>query len=114
VIIGVDEELEVLPKLIVAIVMVALDGGVLDGAVHSLDLTVGPRVLRLSEPVFDTMLKADLVEAMDAHPGGPTVAVLRQVGELDAVVGEDGVQVVGDCFEQRLQNATAVGRSALS
>ena len=86
-----------------AIVMIALDGGVLDGAVHPLDLPVGPWMVRLGEPVVDAVLTADLVEAMDAHACGPAIAVFRQVGELDAIIGEDGVQVVGDCFEQRLQ-----------
>ena len=55
------------------------------------------------QPVLGAMLAADLVEAMDAHPGGPAVAGLWQVGELDAVISEDGVQVIGDCFDQRLQ-----------
>ena len=43
VVVGIDEQLQVVPQLIMAGVMVALDRGVLDGAVHPLDLTVGPR-----------------------------------------------------------------------
>jgi hypothetical protein len=39
-ILGVNEELEVLPYLVVAIVVVALDGRFLDGAVHPFDLAV--------------------------------------------------------------------------
>lgn len=46
--------------------MVALDGSVLDCAVHPLDLVIGPRVVRLGQPVVDTMLTADLIEAMNA------------------------------------------------
>ena len=106
-IVGVDEELEVLPELVVADVMVAFDGGVLDGAVHSLDLAVGPRVVGLGEAVLDAVFTADLVEAVDAHASGPAIPVAWQVGKLDApfdclpaavaqdrIVGQDGVQVV--------------------
>ena len=82
-----------------ALVVVALDGRLLEGAVHPLDLAVGPRMVRLGEPVLDAVLAADLVEAVNAHACGPAITVLRQVGELDAIIGEDGVQVVGDCFK---------------
>ena len=41
-VVGVDEQLQVGSELLVGLVMVALDGGVLDGSVHPLDLTVGP------------------------------------------------------------------------
>ena len=95
--------MEVLPELVVAVVVIAFDGGVLDGAVHPFDLPVGPRMVRFGEPVLDAMLAADLVEPMDAHACGPAIAVLRQVGELDAVIRQDGVQVIGDCFDQRFQ-----------
>ncbi len=88
--------------MFVAFVVVALDGGVLDGAVHPFDLAIGPRI-GLGKPVFDAVFAADLIEAVYAHARGPAVAVLRQVGELDAVVREDGVQVVGDGLDQRFQ-----------
>ena len=83
--------------------MVAFDGGALDGAVHSFDLTVGPGVVGLGEPMLDAIFAADLVEAMHTHPSGPAIPVAWQVGELDAVVGQDGVQVVGHRFEQGFQ-----------
>jgi hypothetical protein len=47
VIVGVDEALEVLPQFVVAALVVAFDGGVLDGAVHPLDLAIGPWVVRV-------------------------------------------------------------------
>ena len=102
-IVGVDKDLEMVPKLVVAIVMVALDGGVLDGAVHSLDLAIGPRMVGLGQAVLDAVLAADLVEAMDSVARGTSVPVAREVGELDAIVGKDGVEVVGHRFEQRFQ-----------
>jgi hypothetical protein len=39
-----------------------LDCGVLDRAVHSLGLAVGPRVIGLGQPVLDAVLHADSVE----------------------------------------------------
>ena len=40
-VVGADEVIEVTFKLLMTVVMVALDGGFLDGAVHSLDLAIG-------------------------------------------------------------------------
>ena len=51
-----------LPKLFVAVVMVAFDHGFLDGPVHLFDLAVGPRVLYLAQAVLDIVLVADPVE----------------------------------------------------
>ena len=42
-------------KLVVAIVMVAFDCGLLDGAVHAFDLTVRPRMLHLCKSVLDAV-----------------------------------------------------------
>jgi hypothetical protein len=51
-------------ELLVVVVVVAPDGGVLDGAVHAFDLAVGPRVLWLGEAVFDAELCAGVLEGM--------------------------------------------------
>jgi hypothetical protein len=48
-----DEVGEVLLEMLVGVVVVSLYGGVLDGAVHPLDLPVAPRMLGLCEPMFD-------------------------------------------------------------
>ena len=45
-VVGVDEVGEVRAKLVVALVIVAPDGRFLEGAVHALDLAVGPRMVR--------------------------------------------------------------------
>jgi hypothetical protein len=42
-------------ELIVSLVEVALNGGILDSAVHPLDLTVGPGVLGLCQPMIDVI-----------------------------------------------------------
>ena len=81
-----------------ALVVEAFDGRVLDGAVHPLDLAVGPRMVRLGEPVLDVVCLADHVEAHLTRPGG--VAVARLLCELDAVVGQDRVNAVRHGFQQ--------------
>ena len=81
-----------------ALVVEAFDGRLLDGAVHPLDLTIGPRVVRLGEPVLDVVRFADHIEAHLTRPGGVTVA--RLVGELDPVVSQDRMDSVGHSFQQ--------------
>jgi hypothetical protein len=53
---------EVRPQLVVALVVEAFDGGLLDGPVHPLDLAVGSWVVRFGEPVLDVVGRADHVE----------------------------------------------------
>src|SRR5215217_7180729 len=50
-------------------VVEGLDGGLLDGAVHPLRLTIGPRVVGLGQPVLDAVLAADAVEDVPHPPG---------------------------------------------
>ena len=78
--------MEVRGQLGVAVVMIALDGHLLDGAVHSFDLAVGPRVLELGQAMPDAMLVADPIE--DVVEG---IFVTGLVGELDTVVGQHRV-----------------------
>ena len=77
------------PQLVVAFVMEALDGRLFDSAVHPLDLSVGPGVVRLREPVLDVVRLADHVEAHLALLCSVTVA--RLLGKLNAIIGQDRV-----------------------
>ena len=63
-VVGGDETGEMLSELVVALIVEAPDGGVLDGAVHSLDLTVGPRMLGPGGAVLDVVLGAGVFESM--------------------------------------------------
>ncbi len=69
--------------------MEAIDGCVLDRALQSLKLPIGPKVIWLGEAVFDPVDLTDRVETY--WPGIRGVSVLRLLGELNAIVGEDGV-----------------------
>src|SRR5215469_7924226 len=64
VVVGLDEVVEVGSQLIVGFVVVALDGGVLEGAVHPLDLAVGPRMLRFGQAMIDVALGASVLKGM--------------------------------------------------
>jgi hypothetical protein len=52
-------------QLAVRFVMEALAGGILDGAVHSLDLAVGPGMFGLSQAMIDIITGASHVEGMN-------------------------------------------------
>ena len=71
-------------ELIVVVVVVALDGRVLDRAVHALDLAIRPWVVGLGRPMLDAVGLTHHVEAHRPRDVGVPLAGL--LGELDAVV----------------------------
>ena len=102
-VVGSEEVCQVRFELVMGVIEVSLDGGVFDGSVHALDLPVGPRVVGLGEPVFDSMKVAEPVEGVSTEACGRPLPVLWQVGELDAVVREDGVDAVRNGFDERIE-----------
>lgn len=81
--------------------MEALYGNVLDRAVHPLNLATHPRVVGLREPVFDPVCATDHVKAHGAGVDG--VPVTGLFGELNAIIGENGMDPVGHDRHQVLQ-----------
>ncbi len=82
------------------LIVEALDGGVLDGAVHPLDLPVGPGMLGLGETVVDIIPGAGDFEGVGAEElftrnhlldlgRCPTLTI----GEVNAVIRENGVNL---------------------
>ena len=95
-IIGLDEGQDVGLEGLKVRIVEGLDGGLLDGAVHPFGLAVGPGMIGFGELVLDAVLAADTVEDV-AHPlGGGAIAVFWQVGEGHAVVGQHGVDGIGE------------------
>jgi hypothetical protein len=80
---------EMLLELLVRLVVIALDGRLLDSAIHSLDLPVRPRVIDFGQPMLDAMLFTDAVEQVLESP-----FILQAIGKLDAVVREDDMNAV--------------------
>lgn len=90
-------------ELVVGVVEVSLHGSVFDGSVHALDLAIGPKMVGYSKPVLDSADIASAVEGVAAKTCGWSLPVLRQVGELDAVIGKHGVDAVWNRFDERLE-----------
>ena len=86
-----------------SIVMVALDGRFLDRAVHALDLAIGPGVLDPGQPMLDAVLPATHIEHMRHVSRRRSVDIARREGELNAVVGENCVDLVGDSRNQSFE-----------
>ena len=100
-IIGVDEIGEMSAQLVVIVIVVSLNGRVLDRAVHSLDLTVGPRMIDLGEAMRDSVLSASHAEHMCCIGRSRTVRVSRRQTKLNAVVGENRMDFIRDNFNER-------------
>lgn len=77
-----------LSQLFVRFIVVTLDGRFFDRSIHSLDLSVCPRVINFRQPVFDSVLTADAVEQVHKRP-----LVFCAVGNLNAVIGQNRMNV---------------------
>ena len=64
---GADEVGEIASELVVRFVVEAFDRRLLDGAVHALDLAVGPMMLGLGEAMVDVGLGTGEFERMSAE-----------------------------------------------
>lgn len=83
------------------VVVEAPYGRVLDGSVHPFDLAICPRVLDLGQSMFDAVLPAAHVEHIRDKGCRRPVVITRRDGELDTIIGEDGVDLVGNRLDQR-------------
>src|SRR5271169_5547346 len=99
-VVGADEVGEVASKLIVSLIVEAFDRRLLEGAVHALDLAVGPRVLGLGEAMVDVVLRTSEFESVSAEDLVPlehgldlgrSPAIAARLSEVRAVIGQDGV-----------------------
>jgi hypothetical protein len=77
IVVGVDEHGEVSLELLVAVVVVELDGDLLDGPVHPFDLAVGSGMLHFRKPVLDAVLTTAHVEHMRYVARGRAVGVAQ-------------------------------------
>src|SRR5581483_11177082 len=85
-----------------------LANGFDDAAIEAFDQTIGLRAVGPGEAMIDLVFGADAVEGMPA--GGPIAWLVLHVdgeaiGELAAVVGEDGVNAVREVGEEALEEA---------
>jgi hypothetical protein len=103
-VIGCNEIREMLSKLLMALVVEALDCGFLDGSVHSLDLSVGPGVLWFGQPMIDIVFGTGEFENVSTeerascdglfdHANSQATAAWYR--EVDTVIGENSMDLVG-------------------
>src|SRR5262249_42721872 len=102
-VVGVEECLDVLAKLVVAVVVVAPNGRLFESTVHPLDLPVRPRMIWLCQLMLNLVRSTEQNEHIGLPSLSRTLTVLWQITELDAVVGEYGVNFVGDDCDHGLQ-----------
>ena len=103
-------------QLIVGFVEVAFDGGVLDRAIHPLDLAIRPRMLRLRQPVVNIIGGAGIFEGMrseglllgDHLPDFHRRRVASGIGEVGSVIGKDRGERVRDGLDQPTQEVCGV------
>lgn len=77
--------------MVVSIVTVALYGRFLDRAVYALDLATGAGMLDLGQPMFDPVSWHRISN------------IPRREDELDRIVGEHSVDLVGDGRDQSFE-----------
>ena len=80
------------------LIIIPMHGRLLDGFIHSLDLTVCPRMRWESEPVLDFVFLANSIENVRQSPVIP--ALIR---ELHAVVRQNRMNFVWNFFDQIFQ-----------
>jgi hypothetical protein len=102
VVVGGQPVADVASQIIERGIVEGVDGGILDRADHSLGLTVGPRVIWLCQPVLDAVLGADGAEYV-CHEAAFRLPVV--LDELHAVVGQHGVDLIGNGPDQGLEEA---------
>ncbi len=108
-VVGCDEGEDVRFEALDIRVVEQFEGRVLDGAVHAFGLAVGPRMIRLGEPVLDAVLDADPVENVQAEKStAGAAAVFGQVGEGHSVVGQHRVDLVGEGRRDVAQKSRAL------
>src|SRR5258706_15829170 len=107
-----QEGFEVLAELIVAFIVVAADGRFLQGPVHSLDLTVCPRMIWLCKPVLDPVLAAAHIERADHVSRSWAVCISWREGKMNSGVRELCVDLIRkglDKVEQASRSGHSVG-----
>ena len=103
-VIGCDEVREMLSKLLMALVVEALDCGFLDGPVHSFNLAVGPRMLWFGQPMIDIVSRAGEFKSVSTEERpfcdslfnlANSQATAAWYREVNTIIGENRMDFVG-------------------
>lgn len=94
-----------LTQLVAAIVVIAYDCRFFECSIHSFDLAVRPGMIGLGQAMLDAVLAAAQTKHVRRISRGRTVPVLGQIGELNAVVGQDSMDFVADRLDERFEKS---------
>ena len=86
-----------------SVVVITLDRRFFDRAVHPLDLAIGPRMVDLGQAMSDAIVFAEAIEDMFESK---TVAFA--MGELNPVIGQEGMDLVGHRHNQLAQKLCGI------
>lgn len=89
-VIGHREHRQVLSQGVVSLVMIFLHGGLFERAVHAFDLPIHPGMISCGQPMGHAMLLTDAIKDVLT-----SVLIALPIGELDAMIGQHRVDLVG-------------------
>jgi hypothetical protein len=89
-VIGHQEGLEVCPDVLRGLVVILLHGGFFAGTVQAFSLAIGPGMMGFGEARVEALVPTDALQPMVER-----VLIALPVGELDAGIRPDGVDLVG-------------------
>jgi len=102
-IVRLQEHLQVLSQFLMAAVKVAIDRHLFDAPVHAFDLPIRPRMIWFGQAMFNAMRFTYFIKLQLAFPPLP-----RLMGKLGAIVGQDGMNFVGNGCDQPVQESASV------
>ena len=97
-IIRVDKCLKMLLQRVLRLIIIPMDGRLLNRFIHSLNLAICPRMRWKSEPVLDFVFFANSIENMRQSPVVPSL-----IRELHAVVRQNRMNFVRNLINQIFQ-----------
>src|ERR671924_2248286 len=83
------EGVEMCLQVLMGLIVVLPHRRSLERTVHAFDLAIGPGLVGFGEPMGHAMLLTDAIEDMVEG-----ILIARTVSELDAVIGQHGVELV--------------------
>lgn len=103
-IIGHEKRVQMCFQVIMSRVVIFFHGGFFERAVHAFHLAIGPGMVGFGQPMVDARLLADAVKDVEE-----CVLIALPVRELNAVIGQHGVDLVGHGADQVTQDLCGYG-----
>jgi hypothetical protein len=89
-VIGHQEAMQMLFQVVMSLVVILFHGGVFERAVHAFHLAIRPEMVGFGQPMGNAMLTTDTIKDTVR-----SVSVALPIGELDTIIDQHGVDLVG-------------------